>query len=169
MFFLVLQHVPNWVWILFAALIAIGISQSVTRRRTLRRATLIPIIMIMLSLYGVMSVFAHATALAAWAVGVAAALALSPMLGAWKNIRWSEPEQRLIVPGSWLPMMLMLGLFFIKFGVNVTLAMHHELVNDISFAMTVSFAYGLFSGTFFGRGVAMWKTAHHAMQLRMAS
>lgn len=166
MFFYILQNIPQWVWILFAVLIAIGISQSFTKRRTLRSATLIPIVMIGLSLYGVTSVFSQPAALAAWATGVAAALTLATVIGAWKNILWSESDQRLIVPGSWVPMILILGLFFTKFGVNVALAMHHELVHDTSFAIMISLTYGVFSGTFFGRGVAMWKAAHHAIRLR---
>lgn len=165
----ILQNIPRWVWILLAVLIAVGISQSVTRRRTLRSATLVPVAMIMLSLFGVISVFSQPVALAAWAIGVAGALTLSSAIGAWKNISWSETDQRLIVPGSWVPMMLILGLFVIKFGVNVALAMNHELVINTTFAMTVSFAYGIFSGTFFGRGVVMWKTARHAIQLGTAN
>ncbi len=166
MFFLILQRIPHSVWMLLALLIAIGISQSFTKRRSLRSATLIPIIMILLSLYGVMSVFAQASALLAWAVGVAAALTFAHAVGAWKNIRWSQADQRLIVPGSWMPMLLMLGLFFTKFGVNVALAMHHELVNSTGFAMMASLAYGVFSGTFFARGVAAWKAANHPTQWR---
>jgi len=168
MFMHILQNIPHWVWMLLAVLIAIGISQSFTRRRTLRSATLVPIAMIMLSLFGVISVFSQPAALAAWAAGVAGALALSNVIGAWKNISWSETDQQLIVPGSWIPMMLILGLFVIKFGVNVALAMNHELLSNMAFATAVSLAYGVFSGTFLGRGVAMWKAARQAMQLSMA-
>ncbi|MGZ5789641.1 MAG: DUF6622 family protein [Burkholderiaceae bacterium] len=169
MILFILQHVPHQVWILLAVLIAIGISQSFTRRRTLRSATLIPVIMIALSFFSVISAFPQAAALAAWAIGVASAMFTSNAIGTWRNISWSVAEQRLIVPGSWVPMVLILGLFFIKFGVNVALAMEHELVTNTIFAMTAGFAYGAFSGTFLGRGVAMWKTARQSMQLGMAS
>jgi hypothetical protein len=165
----ILQHIPHWVWMLLAVLIATGISQSFTRRRTLRSATLVPAIMIALSFYGVISVFSQPLALAAWATAVAGALAISNTIGIWRNIRWSEPDQRLTVPGSWIPMALILGLFATKFSVGIALAIDHGLLANTTFATIVSFAYGSFSGIFLGRGVAMWKAAHQVMQLEMAS
>jgi hypothetical protein len=165
----ILQHIPHWVWMLLAVLIAIGVSQSFTQRRTLRRATLIPAIMIVLSFYGVISVFSQPLALAAWVTAVVGALTISNTIGVWRNISWSDPDQQLIVPGSWIPMMLMLGLFATKFSAGIALAIDHSLVADTTFATVVSFAYGSFSGIFVGRGVAMWKTARHAIQLEMAN
>jgi hypothetical protein len=169
MFMHILQNIPRWVWMLLAVLIAIGISQSFTRRRTLRSAIVIPIVMIVLSLFGVISVFTQPLALAAWAAAVATALAISNTIEIWRNISWSEPDQKLIMPGSWIPMMLILGLFATKFSVGIALAMDHGLVANTTFAIAVSFAYGSFSGIFLGRGVAMWNAARHAMQPGMAN
>lgn len=165
----ILQHIPHWVWMLLAVLIAVGISQSFTRRRTLRSAMLVPAIMIALSFYGVISVFSQPLALAAWATAVAGALTISNSIGVWRNISWSESDQQLIVPGSWIPMMLILGLFATKFSIGIALAMDHGLVANTTFASMVSFAYGAFSGIFLGRGAAMWKAARHAMPLEIAS
>lgn len=168
MIMLILQHVPRWVWLLLAALIALGISQTFPRHRTLRSATLFPLVMIALSFFGVISVFAQPVALSAWAIGVTATLALSNAIDVWKNIEWSESDQRLIVPGSWIPLMLILGLFLTKFSVGVALSMHHALLDNPTFAIVVSFVYGAFSGMFLSRGMAMWKTARHAMQFGLA-
>src|SRR5580698_11031513 len=51
----ILQHVPNWVWILLAGLVLLGVKQSVTLQLSVRKATLIPVAMAMLSLQGVVS------------------------------------------------------------------------------------------------------------------
>lgn len=161
MFTTFIQHVPYWVWLLLAGLIALGISQSFPRRRTLYRATIMPILLTLLSFYGVVSAFPfQAIAIASWAGGLAFALMLSSAISAWSEIRWSAAEQRLIVPGSWIPMMLILGLFMVKFSVGVTLALHPDLRTNSLYAALVSLAYGGFSGGFLGRGVAMWKVAH---------
>lgn len=165
----ILQGTPRWVWILLVALIVIGIRQSFPRRRTLRSATIIPVAMIVLSFYGVISVFSQLAALTAWVGGVAAALLLSHAAGAWCDIRWSETDQRLLVPGSMVPLAVMLGLFFVKFGVGITLAMHHGIASDTLFAVLVSFAYGALSGVFLSRGVAMWKVGRQGLQLSMAA
>lgn len=156
----IVQHAPRWVWILLAGLIVVGISQSFPRRRTIRSATIIPVAMIMLSFYGVVSAFpSQPAAIIAWACGVTAALMLANAMGAWRAISWSEKDRRLLVPGSWVPMVVILGLFVTKFGVGATLAMRPEFALDGFFGTAVGFAYGIFSGTFLSRGVAMWKAA----------
>ena len=65
-------------------------------------------------------------------------------------------------------MMLILGLFVIRFGANVMLAIHPDLSIDRLFAILVSFAYGAFSGIFLARGLAMWRIARQAQPPSMA-
>jgi len=165
----ILQHTPHWVWWLLAALVSLGVSQMQPRHRTLRAATAIPVAMAALSFYGVVSVFAHQSiALVAWAVAMLAALATSHAAGLGSKVRWLAAERRLLVPGSWVPLMLMLGLFIIKFGANVALAIHPDLSVDELFACSVSFAYGAFSGIFLARGLAMWRAARQPQPPGMA-
>lgn len=159
----ILQQVPRFVWFLLAGLIALGISMSLTRRRSLRAAIAIPLAMIALSFYGVLSVFSQPIALAAWLGGVVLALGVSNVLGLWSSVRWSRQERCLIVPGSWIPMAMIMGLFITKFGVNVMLGMHRELGGDAMFATLAGFAYGAFSGMFLARGVAMLHVARQGM------
>ncbi|MBW8829673.1 MAG: hypothetical protein JF606_09630 [Burkholderiales bacterium] len=160
----IIQHAPTWVWALLAGLIALGISQTFPRSMTIRRATIIPVAMVALSVFGVTSVFgAHAVATAAWAVALATAVALSAAVGAWRGIAWSAQDQRLQVPGSWWPLMLILGIFTTKFGVGATIAMHPALAHDPLFGAVAGLAYGSFAGVFLSRGVAMWKVAHEAL------
>ena len=160
----ILQQVPRFVWFLLAGLIALGVSMSFTRRRSVRSAVVIPLAMILWSFYGVISVFNQPVALAGWLGGVVLAQGLSLALGLWGDIRWSPQEQRLIVPGCWIPLAMIMGLFVTKFGVNVMLGMHRELGADVTFAAGAAFAYGAFSGMFLARGVAMLKVARQGLQ-----
>ncbi|KLU27737.1 hypothetical protein EOS_02820 [Caballeronia mineralivorans PML1(12)] len=165
----ILQHTPHWVWGALAVLVSLGIKQTLPRRRTLCFATAVPIAMTALSFYGVMSVFAQQSiALAAWAAAVLAAVALSHAVGVGSKARRLASEERLLVPGSWVPMMLILGLFVIRFGANIMLAIHPDLGMDTLFAISVSFAYGAFSGVFLARGLAMWRIARQAQLPSMA-
>ena len=165
----ILQHTPHWVWWLLAALISLGVSQMQPQHKTLRAATAIPVAMAALSLYGVVSMFSHESiALVVWAVAMLAALAMSHAAGIGSKARWLAAEQRLLVPGSGVPLMLMLGLFIIKFGANAALAIHPDLSVDGMFAGSVSFAYGAFSGIFLARGLAMWRVARQAQPSSMA-
>jgi hypothetical protein len=159
-----IQHTPHWVWGALAALIALGVRQSVARRRSLRSATALPLVMTAFSLYGVASEFAlEPLALAAWTLGAGALFLVMTTEGAWSSARWSTTQRCLIVPGSWLPLVLYLGLFCFKFAVGAILAMHPARVDDANFACVAGLAYGAFSGAFLSRSYAMWRIARHEL------
>ncbi|HJV59535.1 MAG TPA: DUF6622 family protein [Albitalea sp.] len=156
----ILRGAPTWVWGLLVALLALGASQSVPRSLSLRRATAVPAILVMLSFYGVASTFgAHGLALAGWVAGLASVVLLALATNAWSGATWLEQERRVRVPGSWWPMLLIVALFTIKFGVGATLALHPERRADPMFEAFVGLAYGAFSGLFASRGLALWKVA----------
>jgi hypothetical protein len=164
MFIAILQNTPVWVWGLLAALIALGLSQAFARSIPLRRAIAMPLVMVGLSLFGVTSVFGgQPLALLVWAAGLAITATLMLKLGAARGVSWSATEQLLKVPGSWWPLVTILGIFITKFAVGVTLAMHPSFAQDAAFATSISLIYGSFSGVFFGRGAAMWRVAHRAV------
>ena len=164
----ILQHTPVWVWPLLAALMALGVMQAFARTVTLRRITLLPVTMLALSLWGVASDFGSGLALAAWALGGLAAGTWSLRRGALAGARWSAAEQAFRLPGSWVPLMLILGIFCTKFGVGVSLALHPEVRSTPGFAIGASLAYGVFSGFFAGRALALWRLAVPQAQARPA-
>ena len=53
----ILQRTPPWVFVLFFALLALGYFQSRSRTVSRRRVSILPVAMIVLSLYGVFSAF----------------------------------------------------------------------------------------------------------------
>lgn len=165
----ILQHTPGWVWLLLAALIALGLYQARPHSITLRRMTALPLAMMVLSLFGVISVFGSGAALAAWATGalVAAGGTLHGGIGT-KGTRWIEGDQRFLLPGSWLPMALILGIFCVKFGVAVSLALQPTLRSAPEFALAASLTYGIFSGCFAGRALALLRLAQPGLQTRSA-
>ena len=74
----IVQHTPAWVWGLLSALIAFGLWQTRDRKMSLVRATILPLVMVALSLSGVLNAFGHTpVALGGWAAGVSAALAFA--------------------------------------------------------------------------------------------
>jgi len=156
MFIAILQHTPGWVWGLLTALAALGLWQTRDREMTLARVTVLPLVLIGLSLSGVFSAFGHfPIALGGWAAGVGAALAFGRQFIAVRAARWSAGTGRLHVPGSWLPLVLMLGLFCVKYFAGASLALHPSLASDAVFAGGCSLAYGSFSGLFLARGLSL--------------
>jgi NADH:ubiquinone oxidoreductase subunit 6 (subunit J) len=162
----VLQHVPVWVFGLLLALIALGVSQSFARSATLRRVTVMPLVLLGWSLSGVISSFGASPlgglALLAWAAGVGAAvLSLRGRLDV-SAVEFSPATQHFQLPGSWLPLVLVLTLFALKFGAGMSLAMSPELRQSLPFVVTASLSFGAFSGVFLARALALWSLARAA-------
>ncbi|MFJ2993176.1 DUF6622 family protein [Pandoraea sp. NPDC087047] len=151
-----LSHVPVWVWGLLVALIALGLSATRTRQKPLWGALAMPVAMTGLSAYGVLSTFAgSAPAFVAWLSAVVIAVVLRAALGWWGNVGWVPATRRVQLPGSWLPLVWMLAIFALKFGVAVSLAIHPERIAQGGFAAWVCLAYGAFTGIFLGRVLAI--------------
>ena len=160
MLYEILTHTPAWVFGLFALLLWLGAKQLSGRRVGLRRTMAMPVVMIALSLYGVLSVFSRQPLAAlAWA---AAALVVGFVLvqrGAPAGTRYDLATRSFALRGSAVPLALMMGIFFTKYGVGVQVAMHSALTGDPAFALGVSALYGAFSGAFAGRALRLWKLA----------
>ncbi len=50
----ILEHTPVWVWGVFVAILLLGLQQTRTRDVSIARATILPVVMILLSLSGVL-------------------------------------------------------------------------------------------------------------------
>lgn len=156
----ILRGTPVWVWGLLALLVAIGVSQSMPRSVSARRAYVVPALMVALSLGGVASTFgARPAALAAWAAGLALAILAGVDAVAPRGARWVSAASRFELPGSWLPLALILALFCVKYGVGVGLAIAPALAANLHFEVGIAFAYGVFSGLFAARAVALRRIA----------
>ncbi len=164
----VLVHTPLWVWGLLALLIAAGLAQTRAQRLSLQRAMALPALMLGLSLWGVLANFAGPAAPLVWAL-CALALATWGQRGvALAGARWSATERRFHRPGSWVPLLLMLGIFALKYGVGVSLALQPALRGNAGFVLAVSAGYGLFSGLFAARALALWRLREQQRDLRLA-
>jgi hypothetical protein len=159
----ILKNTPSWVWGLLATLLALGLSQISTRRVSALRMTLMPVAMTGLSLWGTASAFSQSPlfgyVLLAWAGGAALMLGLIAPRAAAPGASYDAAARSFTVPGSWLPLVLILGIFLTKYGVGVELAMQPTLAHDGPYSLIVGALYGLFSGSFAGRAARMWRLA----------
>jgi len=160
MFIQILQQTPIWVWSLLAVLIALGLSQTRTRQVSLQRATIVPLVFIAFSLSGVMGSFGRGPAtVVAWLAGVAFS---AVMLGGVVTVRgadWSPKSRQFTVPGSYIPLMLIVGVFLLRYSVGVMLALHPDWAHDAAFAGECALAYGGFAGLFWSRARSLRRLA----------
>ena len=170
MFFIaIVQHTPAWVWGLLAALVALGLRQTRPLEMSLTRATVLPLVLAALSLSGVLRAFGHMpVALLAWAAGIAAALLLARNAVSVRGASWSASRRMLQVPGSWLPLALIISLFAVKYGAGASLALAPALASDITFAALCSLAYGSFSGLFLARALSLRSLAARSATMQTA-
>jgi hypothetical protein len=156
MFIGIVTGTPIWVWFALAALVGAGLWQSRARSMSLTRVSILPLVLLGLSLASVSRTFGTVpVAFAGWALGLGASLGLGRAVVAPRGARWSAATATLQVPGSWLPLALILALFAVKYIAGVSLAIHPILANDAAFAGTCSLAYGVFSGLFMARALSL--------------
>lgn len=165
----ILQHTPAWVWGAFVTLIAFGLWQTRPRQMGLLRVTILPLVMITLSLSGVLRAFGYfPVALGAWAAGVGAALSLARDRVQVRDAHWLPASGTVHVPGSWLPLALIAGLFAVKYVAGAGLAIRPSLAADPLFAGLCSFGYGGFGGLFLARGWGLRRLADRSQPLQAA-
>lgn len=157
----ILRNTPIWVWGLLAGLLALGISQLRARTASLARVSLLPVAMTIFSVAGTLSALGQsphlAGSIAAWLVAAAIAFAL---LAPGRAAAQFDPVRRSYrLPGSVAPLVLIVGIFMVKYVVGVDLTMAPRLVQDTEYALTVAALYGAFSGVFVGRASRLWRLA----------
>jgi hypothetical protein len=160
MLYEIIAHTPIWVWALLVALLWLGLAQTTPRSVRLRRVILLPMAMTGLSLYGCISSFGAVPS--SWFMWIAAALAT----GAWvrsgelpAGIRYDPPARLFSLPGSWVPLGLMMTMFMTKYAAGVMLAMHPALAYDSAVVAIFASLYGAMSGIFIGRMARLLRLA----------
>ena len=156
----ILAHTPAWVFALFAVLLWVGIQQLFPRRASLARITVMPVVMTALAVYGVVSAFADTPwALAAWATMALLVGAATLRLAPASTAQYNPQTRSFSLPGSGVPLALMMGIFTTKYAVGVALSLHPALEHDTLVALGISTLYGVFSGSFIARALRLWRLA----------
>lgn len=162
----ILSNTPVWVFVLFFALLALGLMQ--TRTRSVRKvpALLLPAGMIVLSLAGINSSFGFTPApLAAWAIALAIAAGVGYAVFRDRRVRFDTTEQRFHVPGSWMPLVVIMAIFFAKYVYAIMRALDADVIATLSFVVSLSALYGLLSGYFAARALNLLKAAQGASEI----
>jgi hypothetical protein len=157
----VLKSTPTWVWGLLAGLVALGLSQVRTRTASFARIAITPLAMLALSVWGTVSAFGRSPdfgfVIALWA-GILAVTVIAVMqLPAPAGTQFDETSRMFKLPGSWVPMLLIVAIFLTKYVVGVDLAMQPSLALDSQYVLIVAGLYGVFSGIFLGRAARLWR------------
>ncbi|WP_151632251.1 DUF6622 family protein [Noviherbaspirillum aerium] len=147
-----LINTPVWVWALLAFLIVRGVMSGIGRETGIRKLFIMPLAMLALSIHGMAASFgADPFAAPAWLAATVAGTALAWALFSLDSVSVYPERGTVFQQGSWMPLMLMLAIFFVKYAVNVILHVAPQARQDGGFVIAVCVLYGLFNGIFIGR------------------
>jgi hypothetical protein len=165
------RNTPRWVWGLLAFLLALGISQLRDRAVGVARASITPVAMTALSVWGMLAAFGSSPLLAsALGVWIVCAGLVFAAVGSTRTKASYDPATRTYaLPGSVVPLALVLGIFLVKYFVGVELAMAPALARDTQYALTVSAIYGALTGMFVGRASLLWRLSLRAQPAAVAA
>jgi hypothetical protein len=154
----VLVHTPTRVWILLAVLVAVGLRQTAPRRVSASRVLMLPVAIGLLSLSSAWNAFGAAGAVEtplAWALGAVIGLAGGRALALPQGVV-AHADGSFELPGSIVPLLVMLGVFALRYVVNVALAVSPGLAAQAAFAIAASAAYGAPVGLLAARARRVW-------------
>lgn len=159
----VLRGTPTWVWALLTGLVWLGVAQARDREASLLRVSVMPLVMTGFAIFGMVSAFGKSPMfgydMLAWMLTAAITFAVVGTMNAPAGSQFDAATRSFHLPGSWVPLALILAVFLTRYVVNVDLAMQPALARDGQYTLIVSALYGVTSGMFIGRAARLWRLA----------
>ena len=163
----ILSHTPVWVWGLLAALLALGLAQTRHRRVAPPRLLWLPLALLSLGLWSMVQGFVALPAAAAlWLLALAAGVALAAGRPPRAGAKWLPAEKRLALPGSWVPMLLIVVIFSLRYATNVGMALNPAWRSAPAVLLPLALLYGGLSGLFLGRALGLLKLTRSPLATR---
>ncbi|MEK4599381.1 hypothetical protein [Bacillus sp. FSL R9-9497] len=146
----VLIRTPLWVWILLFILIKRGIAISQERPINLSKMFLVPVIFMMWGLEKIINKFSHlGYCLISYTIFILPGILIGYLLYKKYQIYFKQ-DTVIFRKKCYLPLIIILINFFVKYLLNVTLEVSLSFYDDIAFNVMYSAISGLSVGLFFG-------------------
>lgn len=147
-----LQKTPIWVYLLFIALLIFGLKQRRDREASLGSLLLLPTAMLVYSLFDMsINLKGGSYPLLLWLTGIALACTSTLLFLRPTGLKHNRATRKIFVPGSWTPLIIIMGIFLVKYVQGAITALSPELTISHPFIWTFSFFNGVFFGFFTGR------------------
>ena len=156
----IVTHTPTAVWAVLAALILVGLRQTRTRTMSAGRVWLVPLVVGAASLAGALRGFAGAGELltgVCWAAGAALGFVSNRSLDLPRRVS-ANADGSFTIGGSIAPLLLFVGVFLVRYVVNVALAIQPSLSGNPEAAAAAAIAYGFTAGLLAARSRKIWGT-----------
>jgi hypothetical protein len=149
---MILSQVPSGVWFLLVALVALGLSQTRERWVSASRLRRMPLAFLAFSAWSTVGAFGwQGLTVLGFLAGVWTTRQIVVASGWPGAARHDAQRDAYLVPGSWMPLAVMMGIFVLKFLVGMTLAMNPALAHEAAVVMGVSALNGALGSLFLAR------------------
>jgi hypothetical protein len=157
----IIQGTPTWVWLLLAFLAYRGFKATRASTTPLAKLAIIPLIFAGMGIAHLFSApLAGLDAVAAWIIGIGAGIAGGVFTATRTRFIVDPIARTVMLPGSFLPLVLIAATFIAKFWLGFELATVTNL-SALAMYVTIDAAVsGIVAGMFAGRFFTYWKTLH---------
>jgi hypothetical protein len=156
----IISHTPIWVWFVLAFLVSRGLNAMQPRTIAPIRALIVPLIFLVWGLAGLINSRGLGLALALFVVGAAAGFAAGSALATLMPApRLDQDAGTLAMPGSPIPLAIILAAFVIKYVGAVAQATAGDPATQAEIASAMALVGGVFAGAFWGRTLALFRRA----------
>jgi len=148
----ILTHTPWWVFVLFFYLLKVGIDATKPRVVSMKKLFILPAVFLAISINSLISSFSIGLlTLAVYATSLAIGI-----IGGWAlvrnlNLHFDHKHHLVKMPGSFVPLILVLTIFSTKYYLGYLIATHPEIVQKVEFTLFQLAVSGLCTGLFLGR------------------
>jgi hypothetical protein len=166
----IIRGTPLWVWGLFGLVLFLGYMNTRDRTIGVWRALILPLAMTATSLSFMFAASIRPEAAAAWAIALALGAWIGRSIGLASGAKPGERPMTIHVPGEWLSLVLIIGIFASRYVSAVAIAITPSLTADPLFLVARSAVTGLLGGMFLGRGLTItWLGLKDRFQGRLAA
>ena len=154
----IITHTPLWVWGLLTALLALGLWQRRERRVRPFQLLLLPTVLMAMGLWSMApGLVAQPVSALIWLLAVAGACWLGLRLPRPSTARWLPDVGQLQLPGSWLPLVIIVSIFSLRYATGVVLTFHPHWRGLAAVQWSLALVFGLLSGVFLGRALGLFQ------------
>lgn len=161
-----IMHTPSWVWPLLALLLWLGVAAMRTRSIRLVRLIVLPAVFFALSVFSMLSSpLPLVEALGIWLAGLALGSLIGRLIAPRHGVIIDRARHRLTVPGSIVPLILIVVIFIGRYASGYAFARYPELRQD-TFAVILAASYAaLCTGIMLGRTLPLLAAYFRAVPL----
>ena len=158
-----ISHSPFYVWPLFCLLLWGGWQSRKIYVISWKSLFIMPVIMFIWSIYATIARYGNIS-ICWWAISIAIGIWLGSLTVRKLQLRFDKQSSLIEVAGSWIPMILSLSIFCLRYFLGVAYGLHLDLVKNPALLFILDNVATIISGMFMGRLVGYWqqsKTAPH--------